>query len=147
MRKDIVYRQLIDGFHITKASADDFLEDYIQRFHESVVLCLNVKTTLRKLNDQNIQLAIVTNRKELFQMTNICELGLQAYFSVIVIPKLRVSNGSAHFPAGPSLNADVKGCLFVSDPAYDIQEAKTAAFLPFKQGAPYNGAPLLLLYM
>jgi len=83
--KDVVYQQLIKEFGIRGASAEELLDDYITRFHFQCVPFPHLMETLEYLQQRQFKLGIITNGFTRFQMSNIRALGIEPYFSTILV--------------------------------------------------------------
>jgi len=83
--KDQVYKQLIVEFEIKGVKSEELLEDYILNFHHFCEPFPNLICMLEKLKQKSYKLGLITNGKEQFQMNNLKSLGLESYFSLILI--------------------------------------------------------------
>ena len=83
--KDQVYKKLIEEFEIKGVKSEELLEDYILNFHHFCEPFPNLFSMLEKLKQKSYKLGLITNGKEQFQMNNLKSLGLESYFSLILI--------------------------------------------------------------
>lgn len=83
--KDKVYKLLIEEFKIKGIEHECLLDDYIEYFQKFCEPFPNLIEMLNELKLQSFHLGLITNGKGQFQMNNIKALGLESYFSCILI--------------------------------------------------------------
>ncbi|MCM3764251.1 HAD family hydrolase [Neobacillus niacini] len=83
--KDRVYQQLVSELNLKNIKLEDLLLDYIERFKDSCVPYPNLHQMLEELIHYDLKLGIITNGKGQFQLDNIRALGIEHYFSTILI--------------------------------------------------------------
>lgn len=82
---DKVYQQLVNEFEIIGLTWEELLEDYLTHFKHSCVPFPHVVEMLETLNQHNLLLGLITNGKTTLQMSSMEALGIQQYFSVILV--------------------------------------------------------------
>ncbi|TDM32809.1 HAD-IIIA family hydrolase [Macrococcoides canis] len=116
--KDQVYESLINEFSLFNFTVNTLLDDYLERFHESVVPMDNLYETLEILSSENIKIGIITNGKTDFQKKNIKSLNIEHYLDVIVVSDevgFKKPQPEIFLFALDKLNADISNTLFVGD--------------------------------
>lgn len=83
--KDQVYKQLIEELDIKGVTYEELLSDYIENFKHYCEPFPKLIEMLDELKQQSFRLGLITNGKEQFQMNHVRALGLESYFSIILI--------------------------------------------------------------
>jgi putative hydrolase of the HAD superfamily len=126
--KDKVYQQLVSEFQISEKTWEELLHDYITEFKHHCVPFPNLNTTLEKLKNSHIRLAIITNGRGQFQLDNIKALGIEKYFDTILISEwegMKKPNPEIFIRAVKQLNVSPEQSIFVGDhPENDVKAAQ-----------------------
>lgn len=126
--KDSVYQQMAQEFNITNLKWEDLLRDYLENFKDACVPFPNLHEILEELKKRDLKLGIITNGKGQFQYDNIRALGIEHYFSTILISEWEgiKKPDPEIFKAGlQKLQVLPEECLFVGDhPNNDILAAR-----------------------
>ena len=143
--KEGVYQQLIKEFGITGISWEIMLGDYVSRFKEHCVGFPGLEEMLRNLEKSGIQLAIITNGPGQLQMDSIRALGIEAYFSVILVSG--IENMSKPDPrifekALEALGVKAHEAVYIGDhPENDVAAAKAVGMSSIWMENPHGQAP------
>lgn len=131
----LLHRSLTLSLDGLAASADFlwarqiFFDQYQKQSGKYSTLYPDVLRLLRKLHQQKILLACITNKNRQFTIPLLEQLNIKKYFDVIVCGD-DLSNKKPHpeplIYAAKKLNVNVKQCLMVGDSISDIQAAKNA---------------------
>lgn len=126
--KDVVYRQLIQEFHITNQTQHQLLESYINDFNKFSTSFECVEETIQRLYKHGYQIGLISNGKTPFQEHNFYALGLSEYFSLVVVSEaigLRKPDPEIFMYACKQFNCRPSDCIFIGDhPKADIEGAK-----------------------
>lgn len=126
--KDHVYRQMVNELNIRNIKWEELLQDYLEKFKDSCVQFPNLHAMLEDLIALGLKLGIITNGKGQFQIDNIKALGIESYFSTILISEFEgiKKPDPEIFKRGlQQLHVKPIECLFVGDhPKNDIWAAK-----------------------
>lgn len=126
--KDQVYSQLIQEFNITNYSTDDLLNTYTQDFNKFSIAFDQAEQIIKSLHLNGYILGLISNGKSPFQEHNFYALGLQEYFSILVVSEaigLRKPEPEIFLYACQQLNCATTDCIFIGDnPTADITDAK-----------------------
>lgn len=126
--KDVVYRQLIQKFKISEFTEQQLLTSYIQDFNQFCVAFMGVDTVIQKLFKAGYSLGLISNGKTPFQEHNFQALGLNQYFSSVIISEavgLRKPQAEIFQLACQQMNVRPEQCVMVGDNEIaDIQGAK-----------------------
>lgn len=126
--KDVVYRQLIQKFKISKFTEQQLLNSYIQDFNQFCVAFTGVDTVIHSLFEAGFSLGLISNGKTPFQENNFQALGLNRYFSSVIISEavgLRKPQAEIFQLACQQMNVQPEQCVMVGDNEIaDIQGAK-----------------------
>jgi len=126
--KDQVYGQLIQEFKTTNYSTDELLNTYIQDFNKFSVAFDQAEQTIQSLHQKGYTLGLISNGKSPFQEHNFYALGLQEYFSILVVSEaigLRKPEPEIFLYTCQQLNCAATDCIFIGDnPTADIAGAK-----------------------
>jgi putative hydrolase of the HAD superfamily len=126
--KDQVYQQMVSEFYIINLKWEDLLQDYLERFKDSSVPFPNLKEMLEELKLHDFKLGIITNGKGQFQYDNIKALGIEHYFSAILISEwegIKKPDPKVFKRGLQQLQVLPDECIFVGDhPNNDILAAK-----------------------
>ena len=83
--KDKVYQQLLAEHEIKGVSWKELLQDYLKSFAQDCVGFEGMEAMLAALKGEGYVLGMVTNGRSPFQEGNIRALGIENYFSTIVV--------------------------------------------------------------
>lgn len=126
--KDKVYAQLVDEFRITDMTAEALLEDYVEQFQDACVAFPYLHEMLRELRGAGLQLGMITNGMDPFQMNNIIALGIADYFETILISEregMRKPDSEIFETALLRMDLSAADSMFVGDhPITDVLAAK-----------------------
>lgn len=143
--KDLVYQQLIEEFGITGISWEIMLADYVSQFKEHCMGFPGLEEMLQNLERSGIQLAIITNGPGQLQMDSIRALGIEGYFSVILVSG--IENVSKPDPrifekALEALGVKAQEAVYIGDhPENDVAAAKAVGMSAIWLENPYGQAP------
>jgi putative hydrolase of the HAD superfamily len=133
VRKDRVYKQLLQELKITALAAEDLMEDYITNFKHSCVPFPNLHDVLDKLQRMEIKLGLISNGKGQFQLDNLIEMGIHDYFDTILISEsvgLRKPDPRIFQKGLENLSVSAENSIFVGDhPEADVQAARNAGMI------------------
>ncbi|MFF2912104.1 HAD family hydrolase [Paenibacillus sp. NPDC057934] len=128
--KDAVYQQLMDEFGIQGATWEELLEDYVSQFHQACVPFPNLIELLKELQQREIELGLITNGFTALQMSNIQALGIERYFSSILVSEqegLRKPDHRIFKVAAERLGVAPEESIYVGDhPMNDVQASREA---------------------
>ncbi|MEL6353637.1 MAG: HAD family hydrolase [Cyanobacteria bacterium J06627_28] len=128
--KDQVYQQLIARYDLCGVTWERLLQDYVDSFAAACVGFAGLKEMLEALTCRGYSLGIITNGRSPFQEGNIWALGIESFFSVILVsgavgvkkPDVRIFE-----QALKALNARPETSVFIGDsPLADIKGAQQA---------------------
>lgn len=126
--KDKVYQQIVEEFGITELTWEELLQDYIDEFKNHCIPFPNLFSMLEELKDRNILLGMITNGRGQFQLDNIRALGIEKYFTSILISEwegLKKPDPEIFKRALEQLNVSARESIFVGDhPENDIKAAQ-----------------------
>ncbi|GGF13042.1 haloacid dehalogenase [Halobacillus andaensis] len=125
--KQVVYPKLIEEFHVQGVKAEELVNDYFNYFHESCIAFPHVDEVLKDLKEKGLQLGIITNGRNPFQLENLKALGIEHYFDVILISEkegLKKPDGRIFHRALNKLHARPEDSVFIGDhPEKDVYAA------------------------
>jgi putative hydrolase of the HAD superfamily len=128
--KDKVYQSLVTEFAITALDWQALLDDYIASFSLHCIAFPGIKEALTQLKKRGYKLGIITNARSPFQERNIAALGIEDYFSTILVSgKEGIKKPEAAiFQRGVSnLDVHISDAIYVGDhPHSDIDGAQKA---------------------
>lgn len=131
--KDIVYQKLIEEFGIHGISAKELLDDYVTRFHFHCVPVPHLTETFEHLLQQQFKLGLITNGYTQFQVSNIRALGIEPYFSAILVSEQagrKKPDPSIFLHALELLSVSPQESLYVGDhPINDVQASKQVGMI------------------
>lgn len=126
--KDVVYRRLIQKFKISEFTEQQLLTSYIQDFNQFCVAFAGVNTVVQTLFEAGYALGLISNGKTPFQENNFQALGLNRYFSSVIISEavgLRKPQAEIFQLACQQLKVSPEQCIMIGDNEIaDIQGAK-----------------------
>jgi putative hydrolase of the HAD superfamily len=126
--KDKVYQQLICEFKIEGVTWEHLLEDYVTEFHKSCVPYPHLIEMLQQLSSKNYSLGLITNALGDFQFKNIQALGIDKYFSAILISGwegIKKPNPEIFVRALEKLGVKAEESVYIGDhPVNDVQAAR-----------------------
>jgi len=130
VRKDEVYRKLVEAHLIQGVTAGELFEDFYACYHHCCVPFPGLAEMLRLLKERGIKLAIITNGGHAFQMNTIKALGIEAFFSAILTSEkegIRKPDPQIFQRAMERLGVGPAETVFVGDhPEVDIMGARQA---------------------
>ncbi|GAB2534986.1 HAD family hydrolase [Gracilibacillus alcaliphilus] len=131
--KDRVYQQMVTAFQIDSLSWETLLQDYLQEFCNSCVPFPDLQAMLKDLQQQGLQLAMITNGKYPFQLDNIKALQIEDYFDPILISEregMKKPDPAIFQRALSKLDIEPSEAIYVGDhPVNDVQAAQKAGML------------------
>jgi putative hydrolase of the HAD superfamily len=126
--KDIVYQQLVVEFGISKLSWEHLLRDYEDRFHKHCKPYTELVESLDTLRRTGFELGVITNGYSEFQLANIKALGIEHFFSQILVSEsegVRKPEPEIFKRAVERLGVGPEEAVFIGDhPVNDIQAAR-----------------------
>lgn len=127
--KDKVYRQLIEEFEIKGITWEQLLDDYVTQFNHNCVPFPNLVKLLDYLQNQKILLGMITNGYTALQYSNIKALGIEKYFTTILISEqegIKKPDSQIFIRALERLGVKPTESIYVGDhPANDVQASQT----------------------
>lgn len=127
--KDKVYRQLIEEFEIKGITWEQLLDDYVTQFNHNCVPFPNLVKLLEHLRNQKILLGMITNGYTALQYSNIKALGIEKYFTTILISEqegIKKPDSQIFIRALERLGVKPTESIYVGDyPANDVQASQT----------------------
>lgn len=127
--KDVVYTKLIEEFSLMQ-SLDTLLQSYIEDFNKFSIAFEGVELAIKNLYQQGYQLGLISNGKVPFQENNFKALGLNEYFSSVLVSEaigIRKPDTAIFNRSCLQLNTEPEHCVFIGDNEIaDIQGAKRA---------------------
>lgn len=128
--KDQVYAQLIREFGIHHLSASELLHSYIQEFRRFSTPFDDVELTIEKLFKHGFKLGLISNGKSPFQEYNFQALGIDAYFSSVIVSEavhLRKPDPAIFQLSCQQLGVELSEAVYVGDnKSVDVEGAKNA---------------------
>ncbi|MBO8171863.1 MAG: HAD family hydrolase [Bacillaceae bacterium] len=128
--KDKVYKELCSEFNIKELAWETLLDDYMTEFHKSCMPYPNLIDLLDQLKQNNLLLGLITNAHGDFQFKNIQTLGIDTYFSVILISEwegIKKPDPEIFRRALKQLGVQAKETVYVGDhPVNDVVAAQNA---------------------
>lgn len=126
--KEVVYAMVINEFKVPKNPYNKLLREYYQSFNRFCIAYPGVDELLHILKNNGFTLGIITNGRYPFQMDNIRSLGIEHYFSCILISEkegFKKPDKEIFFKAIIALGVQTENIIFVGDnPKTDIEGAK-----------------------
>lgn len=145
VRKDEVYRKLVEAYLIQGVTAGELFEDFYAHYHHCCVPFPGLVEALRRLKEQEIKLAIITNGGHAFQMNTIKALGIEDFFSAILTSEnegIRKPDPQIFQRAMERLGVSPAKAVFVGDhPEVDIVGARQAGLKTVWKRDPFWEAP------
>ena len=106
------------------------LSTYVQQFHYFCISFPVVSACMQQLDDLGYKLGLVSNGKTPFQERNFYALGIQQYFSTVIVSDavgLRKPDPAIFYLDCEKLGVEVERCVFVGDnKQVDIEGAMQA---------------------
>lgn len=131
--KDKVYRQLVEEFGISKITAEELLQDYLENFKYCCVPFDNLLLMLEELKERKMLIGMITNGYGQFQMDNIKALAIEDYFQTILVSEwedIKKPNAQIFSRAADKLGVLPRECVFIGDhPENDVQGAKNVGMI------------------
>lgn len=126
--KDKVYRQLIAELGIKGIAWEELLEDYLTEFHRSCIPYPNLTNMLEQLKAMGLLLGLITNAEGDFQYRNIGALGIEPYFSTLLISGregIKKPDPEIFLRALARLDVKAGESVYIGDhPVNDVQAAR-----------------------
>lgn len=139
--KDEVYRQLIDRYGLSGVTWEFLLQDYVENFAIACVGFPNLILMLKALSAKNYELGVITNGRSPFQEQNIQALGIQPFFSTILVSEaisLRKPNPAIFQKALHGLDVQASDAVFIGDsPESDVKGAQRAGMKAIWKRSPH----------
>lgn len=127
--KDQVYTQLIEEFSLMQ-SVDVLLHSYINDFNQFSTAFEGVEIAIKMLYSQGYRLGLISNGKSPFQENNFKALGLNEFFSSVLVSEaigIRKPDPAIFNRSCLQLNTAPEHCVFIGDNEIaDIQGAQKA---------------------
>ena len=128
--KDIVYQHMLVEINIANLEWQTLLDDYVTNFCTHCISYEGVKTALDALKTKNYKLGIITNGKYPFQQKNIEALGIENYFSTIIVSEkagIKKPQAEIFYLSAKQLEISVSQAIYVGDnPKIDIEAAQNS---------------------
>ncbi|MDP9802985.1 HAD family hydrolase [Acinetobacter calcoaceticus] len=128
--KDLVYSQLLEDFNIKSFNVETLLESYVNDFNKFSSSFERVPETIQNLYNKGYKLGLVSNGKSPFQENNFYALGINEFFSTIIVSEaigIRKPDRRIFEYACKELGYIPNECIFVGDnPKADIEGAHKA---------------------
>lgn len=128
--KDIVYKQMLIELKIANLEWQTLLDDYVTNFCNHCVSYEGVKSALDALKTKNYKLGIITNGKYPFQQKNIEALGIENYFSTIIVSEkagIKKPQAEIFYLSAKQLGIESSQAIYIGDnPRIDIEAAQNA---------------------
>ncbi|MEH7180591.1 HAD family hydrolase [Neobacillus vireti] len=138
--KDKVYQQMVKEFGITEITWEGLLQDYIDEFKNHCVPFPNLIRMLEELKSMNLLLGMITNGRGQFQLDNIRALGIEKYFSSILISEwegIKKPDPVIFKKALEQLNVAAGESIFVGDhPENDVKAAQNVGMMGIWKADP-----------
>jgi len=143
--KDEVYQQLAGSLGIRSADWEQLYQDFTDRIADHYVAFPGVHEALATLAE-TYPLGIITNGRTFFQQRTIRTLGLEEYFSTILISEkegLRKPDAAIFHRALARMDVAAGEAVYVGDnPRNDMQAARDAGMLAvWKRNDDFQNAP------
>ncbi|WAC18603.1 HAD family hydrolase [Luteolibacter sp. SL250] len=143
--KDEVYQRLIDELGIRSLTWEQLYQDFTDRVADHYVSFPNVRETLAGLAETHT-LGIITNGRTFFQQRSIRTLGIEPFFSAILISEkegLRKPDPAIFHRATSLLGVTPAETAYVGDhPVNDMQAPRNAGMLAvWKRNDDHADAP------
>ncbi|MBW7474722.1 HAD family hydrolase [Paenibacillus oenotherae] len=126
--KDRVYKQIIDEFSIHGLTWEELLDDYVGEFHRSCLPYPGLIEMLEELKKEQLLLGLITNAHGDFQYRNIQALGIEDYFSVLLISGwegIKKPDPAIFLSALNKLGVMAEESVYIGDhPINDVQAAR-----------------------
>ena len=139
--KDQVYAQLKPEFGITD-SVQDLVASYLNDFQNFCIPFPKVPETIQQLHAQGYRLGLISNGRTPFQQQNFHSLGLNGYFSSIVVSAavgLRKPDPAIFLFACQQLELAPEQCIFIGDnERADIQGAQSVGMTAIRFDPPQS---------
>ncbi len=127
--KDVVYKNLLDEFKIKSIEYYDLLKIYISDFNKFSIGFPYIHDAIKNLKQQGYLIGLISNGRTPFQEHNFYALGLQEYFSTILISEavgIRKPDAAIFDLACKQLEVFPEQCVFIGDNELaDIQGAQS----------------------
>lgn len=86
--KNVVYSQIVERYYLNAEMSQQLFEDYHTAFKRHCVPFEGLDELFEALKAKGFKLGMITNGRGAFQMENICALGIEDDFEVILISEL-----------------------------------------------------------
>lgn len=128
--KDQVYQQLIHEFKITDYTMSELLQRYVQEFQRFSTPFDHVELSIQQLFKQGFKLGLISNGKSPFQEHNFQALGLEPYFSSVIVSEavgLRKPDPAIFQLSCQQLAVELSEAVYIGDnKVVDVEGAKNA---------------------
>lgn len=142
--KDSVYQQLISEFRIEGISGEILLNDYLSGFQKFCVPFPGLVEMLAELERRSIRLGLITNGPGGLQMDNVCSLGIESFFDVILVSGIEgISKPDPRIfeKALEALDIRPEEAVYVGDhPKNDVEAAQAVGMIGIWKKDPYYEA-------
>jgi putative hydrolase of the HAD superfamily len=143
--KDEVYQRLIRELDICSIKWEQLFQDFTDHVADHYVSFPKVRESLTELSEHH-SLGIITNGRTFFQERSIRTLGIEPYFSTILISEkegLRKPDPAIFHRATSLLGVTPGETVYVGDhPVNDMQAARNAGMLAvWKRNDDFSDAP------
>ena len=139
--KDKVYQQLIELYGLSGVTWEFLLQDYVEGFAIACIGLPNMILMLKALSAKNYRLGVITNGRSPFQEQNIQALGIQPFFSTVLVSEavgLRKPDPAIFQKALHSMDVRASDAVFIGDsPESDIRGARRAGMKAIWKRHPY----------
>ncbi len=119
-----------EEFNITGLSWEELLQNYVSNFKHFCVPFNHLIEVLEELKNNHYELGMITNGFGQFQMDNIRALGIEKYFSTILVSEregVKKPNPDIFFRALEQLDVAPNQSVYVGDhPENDVMAAQNA---------------------
>ncbi|CAH1216886.1 N-acetylmuramic acid 6-phosphate phosphatase [Paenibacillus plantiphilus] len=143
--KDKVYQQLINELGIDGITWEELLDDYVAEFHHSCMPYPNLVEMLEQLKNEGLLLGLITNAHGDFQYRNIQALGIEPYFSALLISGwegIKKPDPEIFRRALDKLGVKAEDSVYIGDhPVNDVQAARSAGMKGVWKRYPHWATP------
>ncbi len=147
VRKEVVYEGLLQAFAIPDVAATTLYQDFFARYHDDCLLFPSAREALEALGARGLRLGIITNGGSPFQLRTVQALGIEAYFSVILISGaegIKKPDPRIFHRAVSQLGVAPAETVFVGDhPVVDVEGARNAGLRAVWKHDPFWSPPTM----
>lgn len=143
--KDQVYQTMLSEMAISGLTWEELLDDYLCRFPHHCVPFPGLHPLLQDLQRRQVKLGVITNGRGAFQMANIRALGIESFFTVILVsewegiskPDAKLFGRALH-----KLGVAAERSVYIGDhPHNDVYAAKQAGMKAIWKKDPHWPQP------